>query len=65
MTSLLTAIHYGSTYINTCGAKPNEAELCDNQWQSIIKEDSICLFSVAKEAALNPSAPNLTSIAKQ
>ena len=36
-----------------CEAKPNEAG--DNQWQSIVfaKEDSIRLFSAAKEVALN------------
>ena len=31
MTSPPTAIYFGCTNINTYGAKPNKAELCDNQ----------------------------------
>ena len=50
-------IYLGCTYINTCGAKPNEAGFCNKQ-----KEQSICLFSVVKET---PNIPNNPKTAQE
>ena len=55
MASPQPSIYKGCTYINTCGAKPNELgfAITNDKASFVAKGDSICLFNVAKETALN------------
>ena len=55
MTSPLPSIYEGCIYINTSGPKPNELGfvITNDKASYVAKGDSICLFSVTKETALN------------